>query len=212
MTHPQPNPLQQWPVAAFTLAYMAAAVVAATIGRNFEFVFYIAVMVILIAIVSALYLRVGLSTAAMWALSIWGLAHMAGGLVPVPESWPINGEIRVLYSLWLVPGKLKYDHVVHAYGFAVTTWLCWQVLHNGAARAGQTIRPTFGIMVLCGAGGLGFGALNEVVEFFATLLMPSTNVGGYINTGWDLVANTIGCVIAATLIWLHGRNAAYATA
>jgi len=205
MTYARPNPSQQWPVAVFTLAYMAAAVVAAITGRNFEFVFYIAVMAILIAIVSALYLHVGLSTVALWALSIWRLSHMAGGLVHVPESWPINGDVRVLYSLWLIPDHLKYDHVVHAYGFAVTTWLCWQVLHNGVTKAGQTIRPTFGIMVLCGAGGLGFGALNEVIEFIATLLMPSTNVGGYVNTGWDLVANTVGCTLAATAIWLRGR-------
>lgn len=209
MAHPKPNPSQQWPVAVFTLAYMAAAVVAAIMAHNFEFVFYIAVMAILIATVSALYLHVNLSTVALWALSIWGLAHMAGGLVAVPQGWPINGDIRVLYSLWLIPGQLKYDHVVHAYGFAVTTWLCWQVLRNGVAKVGQTIRPTFGIMVLCGAGGLGFGALNEVVEFIATLLMPSTNVGGYINTGWDLVANTVGCTLAATAIWLHGRVIEY---
>jgi hypothetical protein len=49
---------------------------------------------------------------------------MAGGLIAVPESWPINGEHRVLYSLWLIPDVLKYDHVVHAYGFGVTTLAC----------------------------------------------------------------------------------------
>jgi hypothetical protein len=49
----------------------------------------------------------------------WGLVHMAGGLIAVPETWPVNGEHRVLYSLWLIPDLLKYDHVVHAYGFGV---------------------------------------------------------------------------------------------
>jgi hypothetical protein len=47
---------------------------------------------------------------------------------------------------------------------------------------------------------MGFGAANEVVEFLATLALPETNVGGYENTGWDLVANVVGCVIAALLI------------
>ena len=60
-------------------------------------------------------------------------------------------------------------------------------------------------MVLSATAGLGFGALNEVVEFVATLLIPETNVGGYRNTGWDLVANLIGATIAATLIWAYGR-------
>jgi hypothetical protein len=60
-------------------------------------------------------------------------------------------------------------------------------------------------MVLACAAGQGFGALNEVIEFAATLLVPETNVGGYLNTGWDLVANLVGCVVAATLIYLFDR-------
>jgi hypothetical protein len=55
-------------------------------------------------------------------------------------------------------------------------------------------------LVLCAAGGCGFGAFNEVVEFIAVLTIPNTNVGGYENTGWDLVANLVGSVSAAILI------------
>ena len=55
------------------------------------------------------------------------------------------------------------------------------------------------------SAGLGFGALNEVVEFAATLLVPETNVGGYRNTGWDLVANLFGATAAVSLIWSYGR-------
>ena len=67
---------------------------------------------------------------------------------------------------------------------------------------------TAALLVLCAAGGMGFGAANEVIEFAATILVPETNVGGYMNTGWDLVANLVGCVIAAVIIRLsHGRAA-----
>jgi hypothetical protein len=48
--------------------------------------------------------------------------------------------------------------------------------------------------------------VNEVVEFVATLLIPETNVGGYRNTGWDLVSNLIGATTAATWIWLSERK------
>jgi hypothetical protein len=48
---------------------------------------------------------------------------------------------------------------------------------------------------------MGFGAANEVVEFIATITLPGTNVGGYENTGWDLVANLVGCLLAALSIW-----------
>ena len=61
-------------------------------------------------------------------------------------------------------------------------------------------------MLLCGAAGMGFGAFNEIVEFVATLTVPDTNVGGYINTGWDLVANMVGAIMACT--WIKLRYAA----
>ena len=51
---------------------------------------------------------------------------------------------------------------------------------------------------------MGFGGLNEVIEFFLTLTLPETNIGGYINTGWDLVSNLVGVIAACVLIaWRH---------
>ena len=196
-------------VGAFTAAYIVGALGWALSQGNREFLFYIVVMFVLIGVVASVHLRAKLTVGGLWALSIWGLLHMAGGLVPVPESWPINGSIRVLYSLWLIPDRLKYDQVVHAYGFAVTTWVCWQGLSAAvAAFAGKRPAPSFGLLVLCAAGGMGFGAANEIVEFIATLLLPQTNVGGYVNTGWDLVSNAVGAIFAALLIRAsHDRNA-----
>ncbi|MEN8143743.1 MAG: DUF2238 domain-containing protein [Gemmatimonadota bacterium] len=195
-------------MASFTLAYLAASTLIALLAGNSEFLYYIVVMLMLIGVVGAVHRRVGLSGAVLWGLSFWGLAHMAGGLLTVPEGWPVNGENRVLYSLWLLPGRLKYDHVVHAYGFGMTTWVCWQGLRAAAERHGAVVRPTIGLLVLSAAAGMGFGALNELVEFVATLAVPETNVGGYLNTGWDLVANLFGVTAAAALIWLSGRATA----
>ena len=194
----------QW-VLGFTLAYLAAAIIGALVTGNAEFIIYIGVMAVLIGVIAFVHYRVNLTLPALWALTGWGATHMAGGLVPVPESWPINGDIHVLYSLWLIPERLKYDQVVHAYGFGVTTWVCWQGLRSVLVQFGPA-RPTFGLMVLCAAGGMGFGALNEVIEFTATLLVPETNVGGYVNTGWDLVSNLTGTAIAATIIALTDRG------
>jgi hypothetical protein len=197
-----------WPVVAFTALYLAVATVGALAIGNREFIFYIVVMVLLVGVLWLVHRGVRLSTATLWALSVWGLAHMAGGLVAVPESWPINGDIRVLYSWWLIPERLKYDQVVHAYGFGVATWVCWQGLRASIRARGGDALPTFGLMVLAATAGMGLGALNEVVEFAATLLVPETNVGGYLNTGWDLVANATGSTVAALVIWLRGAPAA----
>lgn len=203
-----PNKQQLVPLAVFTILYMLASIVVAKLAGNGEFVFYIVVMVVLIGAVGLVHRKVGLSLGVLWALSIWGLLHMAGGLVPVPQTWPYEGENAVLYSLWLLPQKLKYDQLVHAYGFGVTTWVCWQGLRKSwRTPEGSIPKPTLGAMTLCVAAGMGFGAFNEVVEFIATLTLPSTNVGGYENTGWDLVSNLIGCLIAAFLIrWGTPQN------
>ena len=62
------------------------------------------------------------------------------------------------------------------------------------------------MLVLCGAAALGFGALNEVVEFTATMTMPNTNVGGYVNTGFDLVANLVGVSVACIILRLSSQK------
>jgi hypothetical protein len=142
----------------------------------------------------------------IWGLSLWGLAHMAGGLIPVPADWPIDAGSRVLYSLWLIPNYLKYDQIVHACGFGVATWVCWQGLVGAIRKGGGAVRPTAGLMILTASAGMGLGALNELIEFVATLLIPDTNVGGYLNTGWDLVANFVGASAAAAIIYARGRG------
>ncbi len=194
------------PVATFTFGYLGMALVLAVVRGNLEFLFYIVVMLLLIALVWAVDRSIRISAGALWCLSLWGLAHMAGGLLVVPAGWPVSAESRVLYTLWLIPERIKYDQLVHAFGFGVTTWVCWQGLRAAIRRRGGAAVPTIGLLTLAVAAGLGFGALNEVVEFVATLLVPETNVGGYTNTGWDLVANTVGATVAATLIALFDRG------
>lgn len=196
----------EWLVAGFTLAYMVIWLIASVVTGNGEFIMYFGVMCLLVPAVCAVHWKVRFHLFILWGLSLWGLAHMAGGVVPVPESWPVEEDFHVLYSLWLIPGVLKYDQVVHAYGFALVTWVCWQCLRRAFTGRGVEIRPSFGLLTLCAAGGMGFGALNEVVEFVATLTLPGTNVGGYVNTGWDLVANLTGCLIAAAAIAWANRS------
>ena len=200
---------QVWLIFGFTLLYLVASALTAAALGNREFIFYIAVMLVIIATLFLIHRRVGFSAGLLAGLSGWGLLHMAGGLVPIPPAWHEGLEQGVLYNWWIIPQRLKYDQVVHAYGFGLTTWLCWQALSVAAvprSTGRPPLVPTPGLMVLCAAGGMGFGALNEVIEFAATQLLPSTNVGGYVNTGWDLVFNLLGSAAAATLIYGFGRH------
>ncbi|MBT8043424.1 MAG: DUF2238 domain-containing protein [Verrucomicrobiae bacterium] len=194
------------PLIVFSALYMLVSVVVAFMQRNTEFVFYIVVMGVLITSLVLVHKRVHFSNGILWGMSLWGFFHMAGGLVRVPEALTQDGSMPVLYSWWLIPGWLKYDQLVHAFGFGVTTWVCWQILRSNIEKqTGQTPAPTFGLCLLSAAGGMGFGALNEVVEFVATMTIPETNVGGYVNTGWDLVFNLLGCSVVALVIRQHHR-------
>ena len=183
------------PVAILTVAYTLAFTAWFLSAGNWEFIVYILTMVGLIALVGLTLDKAGYPLPLLWALSLWGLLHMAGGGVPV------NGS--VLYNLVLVPlvdvsGSpiLKYDQAVHAYGFGVTAWLLHQLLirHFPSSRGTWTAftYPLFGAM--------GLGALNEMIEFSAVLMVPDTNVGGYVNTALDLCFNALGAFIAVLIL------------
>lgn len=195
-------------VLIFSAAYIFAAALFSFVQKNGEFIFYIVVMMVLIGALAVVHRRVGLSRGLLWGLSIWGLLHMAGGLVPIPAASADAEVPAVLYNFWFIRDWLKYDQLVHAYGFGITTWLCWQALSvRTLNEAGQPLEPTAGLMVLCAAAGMGFGAFNEVIEFIATLTLPETNVGGYENTGWDLIFNFIGASLAALIVYrTEGRK------
>ena len=186
-------------VIGFSFVYMTVALASALFLHNKEFVFYFVIMCVMMAVTWGVHWAIRLHPLALWGLSLWGFLHMAGGLVPIPEGWPRLGG-NVLYNLWLIPNLLKYDQIIHAYGFGLMTWVCWQGLQRAFKNRGVTARPTFGLLTLCVAAGMGFGALNEVIEFIAALTIQGTNVGGYENTGWDLVANLTGCVLSAVLL------------
>lgn len=219
MDQPRRSANAFYAVCLFTAAYLVAAGGAAWTLQNVEFAFYLIVMLVLVGAVAAIHRRVGFSMGLLWCLSLWGAMHMAGGLLPVPEAWPIKGDTRVVYSWWVLPlttgedGRvatgLKYDHLTHAFGFAVTAWACWQGLcatlrsYRGTttdpAQPAAPIKPTWGRLTLCFTAAMGFGAINEIIEFIATTVGP-TNVGGYVNTSYDLISNAVGALLAVAII------------
>ena len=177
-----------YPLIWFTFLYIIAFAAYALIHNNAEFIFYTSIVLFFFFLLLMKYKKLGLSHSILWALSIWGLLHMAGGNVPV------NGS--VLYNLKLIPVVLKYDQFVHFFGFATTTVVGWQLLRP------YLISPynKTTILVLVVMIGIGAGALNEVLEFLAVLFIPDTNVGGYVNTGFDMIFNLIGALFAALVI------------
>ena len=179
-------------LALFTVAYMVGFNALALSRGNSEFLFYGVVMLVIIAGVVVMHLRVRFSSGVLWLLAVWGLAHMAGGTVRVGDG--------VLYSYWFVQDRLKYDNVVHCYGFFCATLAAFEAA-RGMVR--EDARFGIGMFILFWCAGMGLGAVNEVVEFAAVLALPETNVGGYINTGWDMVANMVGAGAACVWLWVR---------
>ena len=128
---------------------------------------------------------------------------MAGGLVPIPPAIAESGEGNnlVLYNMRLLPWLPKYDQVVHAYGFGISALAAHEALQ---AHLGRKIAVTLPIAALLFLVACGLGAVNELMEFAAVKAIPQTNVGGYFNTGWDLVSNALGAVIA--ILFLKARR------
>ncbi|WP_373502714.1 DUF2238 domain-containing protein [Aestuariivirga sp.] len=191
----------EWVVLAFNALYIAAFSAYFVLIGNREFLGYIVTMLALIGLVAIVHRNVRFPMSILWALSLWGVAHMAGGGVPV------NGS--VLYNLMLLPltggGELrilKYDQVVHFYGFAVAAWLLWHLLRT----LYPMLRGTRTIYVFAALASMGLGAANEIVEFTAVLLIPNTNVGGYYNTALDLVFNAAGAITAMIVCALVERS------
>lgn len=165
--------------------------------QNYEFLIYVGILVFFMVLVLATNKKVNYSNGLLWGLSIWAIAHMAGGGVY------INGV--KLYATMLIPiigepyNVLKYDQLVHAYGFGVTTFLMWHLLKPLLIQKKKLHWTRLSIILVMAATGAG--ALNEVIEFTATIFDPGNGVGGYINNAIDLVSNLIGASIAMAMIY-----------
>ena len=108
------------PVAAFTGAYMTLALAGAAVRGNAEFLFYLAVMAILIAAVWGVDRAVRLSAGALWGLSIWGLAHMVGGLAgDAPHQGIGKGN---QYTDWLESIGQDYKKLKKKHGYIPARW------------------------------------------------------------------------------------------
>ena len=184
-------------VGGFVIAYLVVfSAWFFSIGNN-EFIIYVVTMLVLLGLIGST-LRVGEYPPAMlWSLALWGLLHCAGGGVPV------NGS--VLYATQVLPligdgstemTLLKYDQILHALGFGITAWVLWHVL----TRHYPETRQSWTAYTFPALASMGLGAVNEIIEFSAVVIVQDTGVGGYVNTALDLVFNATGAVIAMLIV------------
>ena len=184
-----------WAIVIFTVAYILAYSLYYISIQNYEFLWYILVMVFFFGLIFFTLERSNFDYLILWGLSIWGLLHMSGGGLIV------NGD--VLYNLKLIhlfdigdTYVLKFDQFVHVFGFFVTSLVAFHLI-KGQIKS----KPNWTLIYITSAIiSMGLGAMNEIVEFIATVAITEVNVGGYYNTALDLVANAIGAFLAILLM------------
>lgn len=187
------HPLLAATVAAYVVGWLVYGVI---VGARLTASYVVIVTVVGLA-VAATDSRVRFSQLVLVGLAVWGFGHLAGGLVPLDAA----GD-RILYNaVFLRWGH--FDNVVHFIGFGTAGIGVWE-----ASRSWLPVRPghRFGTAVIVCLLGQGVGAVNEVVEFGASHALAATNVGGYENTGRDLVANLLGSALAGW--WVSRRPVA----
>ena len=143
--------------------------------------------------VAAVHVRVGLSRVALWGLVVFGVSHLAGGMVPLGDG--------ILYQWWLIDGVVRYDNLQHGWGFGFVGLATWEVFRARLVPRAEDAGWVAGWVVVLAASA--FGAANEILEYLLTLTLTATNVGGYDNTARDLVANLVGGIVVG--VWTARR-------
>jgi uncharacterized membrane protein YjdF len=184
-----------WAIAILNAIYILGFGAFFILQGNMEFAWYVLVMVGVYLLLALTIKRSKFPLWLLWALSLWGLLHMLGGGLRIDD--------HVLYAQQLFhligAGEtyiLKYDQVVHFYGFGVATIVLYHLLRPYLA---PTTKWSVVNAILV-ASGMGLGALNEIVEFMAVIFSGRNGVGGYFNTAIDLVFNMLGAIVAIIIM------------
>ena len=168
--------------------------------KNYEFLWYVFVIVFFMLLILFTNHKIDYPNGLLWGLAIWSILHMSGGGII------INGAR--LYELMLIPiigapyHILKFDQFVHIVGFYVATLAMYAIIKHRLNRENKWVAVSIVIVM----AGLGAGALNEIIEFFASIIIPNTGVGGYENTVLDLVSNLIGALGAMAYIVIKEKE------
>lgn len=173
-------------IVGFGLAFLAK--------MNYEFIIYVGVIILFLCLIGATIKKVDYTLATLVGLTVWSAMHLAGGGI-------IIGEGR-LYDVMLLPLSetypiFRYDQLVHIWGFGASTLVAWSLLQGPLKKPFQN-PVALGIVLVM--AGLGMGALNEILEFVVSMIVPQSGVGGYMNTSLDLCADLIGAILGLVYI------------
>ena len=189
----------EWFLILFNLAYILAFTVYYLGLKNYEFMLYIGVLVLIFLIIFFMQRRLKFSYTILWMISIWGLLHMMGGGVHLSNGTVLYRWIPlVLYDGTSIDSDfiiLKFDQILHAYIYFVVSIVMYHLLKFSAKTNAKKVP----LMLFAILASMGVSVINELIEFSTVVYIGGTGVGGYYNTLLDLVFNSLGAVIGGVV-------------
>lgn len=170
---------------------------------NYEFIIYVGVILFFICLVGLSIRKVDYTLGSLVGLTVWSILHLAGGSI-------LTGEARLydvlLFRLFETYPVLRYDQLVHMWGFGASTLVAFSLL---AKHLQKPVRNSISMGIVLVMAGLGIGAFNEILEFVVSTCVPESGVGGYLNTSLDLCADLVGAILGLLYIrfrYLNGHS------
>ncbi len=167
------------------------------IFQNYEFLLYAITVVIFIVILYATDQYFNYKKMGLWLFNFWLVLHILGGLASYQG---VRFYDLILLDIVGDPYHiLRYDQFVHFYCYVVISILMWSVVDKITKHNASSVVVC--IVTILAASSLG--AVNEIIEFLAVVMLGINGVGGYINTAIDLVANLFGAITGT--LYMHTK-------
>jgi uncharacterized membrane protein YjdF len=187
--------IEKW-LLTFNLVYVLTFFIIFFKNKNYEFLIYSGVILIMILLMVNLQKKFNFPTILLFALTIYSILHMLGG------SFIIGGER--LYGLEIIPGILRFDKIIHFYGISICVLGVYYIFKDKLIKLKEEKILSFLFLIF---SGMGIGVFWELLEYVNFLSLPETGVGMYLNTMGDLIANTLGAILTASyLIYWKGKG------
>ncbi|MBW2963469.1 DUF2238 domain-containing protein [Candidatus Woesearchaeota archaeon] len=174
----------------FSLAFLIISV----LNHNYEYIYYNLLMLVGFFILLFFYEKIHLKTPLLIGLIVLTFLHLAGG------NLTFGGLKLYQTSLLIIP----YDKIVHVFGAFIITLIAYNFIQESLVK--KDMRKTILISFIVLMIGIGLGAIIEIIEFLATLVFQNTLVGDYANNAADLIANSIGALVAVIFSLSHSKK------
>lgn len=172
---------------AFTLLYTVALFAYGVSAGSPLVYLYTGINIGLFGLFAALHRWARWPIQALWAISLVGLGNMLGGVLLV------GGVPLYVVDLGGFP---RYDKLFHAIAAAAMFIVAWEAMKRWAGEGYHF----GGLLLWTWLVTMGGGAVVEIAEFVGSRI-GNVNIGDLANNALDLVANGVGAIIGAGLVY-----------